>query len=80
MSNLKPVYLLAGGRPRNAQTFNPLFQRFLKKAGKPSPTIAYVGAASDENKAFFLMMAAIVKGAGAGKIKHVILSSAKGGY
>ncbi len=30
-----------------------------------------------DNKAFFLMMAALAKGAGAGKIKHVILSSAK---
>ena len=51
--------------------------RYLKKAGKPIPTIAYVGAASADNKAFFLMMAALAKGAGAGKIKHVILSSTK---
>ena len=75
MSSLKPVYLLAGGRPRNAQTLNPLFHTVFRESGKTSPTIAYVGAASEDNKAFFLTMAAIAKGAGAGKIKHVILSS-----
>ena len=77
MSSLKPVYLFAGGRPRNAQTLNPLFHAVFRESGKTSPAIAYVGAASDDSKAFFLLMAAIVKGAGAGKIKHVILSSAK---
>jgi peptidase E len=77
MSSLKPVYLLAGGRPRNAQTLNPLFHAVFRESGKISPTIAYVGAASDDSKAFFLLMAAIVKGAGAGKIKHVMLSSEK---
>ena len=77
MSGLQPVYLLAGGRPRNAQTFNPLLQAVLKESGKEHPTIAYVGAASDENKAFYLMMAAMLKGAGAGKIRHAVLAPAK---
>ena len=77
MSTLKPVLLLAGGRPRNPQTFNPLFQEVFKTSGKTRPTIAYVGAASDENKAFFLMMAAMLKGVGAGKITQVILTPAK---
>ena len=80
MSNLKPVYLLAGGRPRNAQTFNPLFQAVFKESGKTSPTIAYVGAASDDSKAFFLMMAAMLKGAGAGKIRHVTAFLCKSRY
>ena len=77
MSTLKPVYLLAGGRPRNPQTFNPLFQEVFKTSGKTKPTIAYVGAASEENKAFFLMMSAMLKGVGAGKIKMATLASAK---
>jgi cyanophycinase-like exopeptidase len=77
MSILKPVYLLAGGRPRNPQTFNPLFQEVFKSSDVKSPTIAYVGAASDENKAFFLMMAAMLKGVGSGKIKMAALASAK---
>ena len=77
MSNIKPVLLLAGGRPRNPQTFNPLFQEVFKTSGKTKPTFAYVGAASDENKAFFLMMAAMLKGVGAGKIMQVVLTPAK---
>ena len=77
MSTLKPVLLLAGGRPRNPQTFNPLFQEVFKASGKASPTVAYVGAASEENRAFFLMMAAMLKGVGSGKIKMVALVSAK---
>ena len=77
MSGLRPVYLLAGGRPRNAQTFNPLLQAVFNESGKEHPTIAYVGAASDENKAFYLMMAAMLKGVGAGKIRHAVLAPAK---
>ena len=56
MSNLKPVYLLAGGRPRNPASFNPLFQTVCEESGKTAPTIAYLGAASDDSKAFYLMM------------------------
>jgi len=77
MSTLKPVYLLAGGRPRNPQTFNPLFQEVFKTSGVKSPSICYVGVASGENKAFFLMMAAMLKGVGSGKIKMATLASAK---
>jgi peptidase E len=77
MSNLKPVYLLAGGRPRNPASFNPLFQAVFDESGKTSPTIAYVGAASDDSKAFFLMMAAALKGAGAGKVRLAALTSKK---
>ncbi len=77
MSSLKPVYLLAGGRPRNPSSFNPLFQAVFKESGKTSPSIAYVGAASDDSKAFFLMMAAALKGAGAGKVRLAALASKK---
>jgi peptidase E len=77
MSNLKPVFLFAGGRPRDAQTLNPLFHEVFKESGKASPTIAYVGAASEDSKAFFLMMATFLKGAGAGKIRHASIYSEK---
>ncbi len=77
MSSLKPVFLFAGGRPRNAQTLNPLFREVFRESGKTSPTIAYVGAASDDSKAFFLMMATFLKGAGSGKIRHAVISSDK---
>jgi peptidase E len=77
MSGLHPVYLLAGGRPRNGQAFNPLLQAVFQESGKEHPTVAYVGAASEENKAFYLMMAAMLKGVGAGKIRHAVLASPK---
>jgi peptidase E len=77
MSGLHPVYLLAGGRPRNGQAFNPLLQAVFQESGKEHPTIAYVGAASEENKAFYLMMAPMLKGVGAGKIRHAVLASPK---
>jgi peptidase E len=77
MSGLHPVYLLAGGRPRNARAFDPLLQAVFQESGKEHPTIAYVGAASEENKAFYLMMAAMLKGVGAGKIRHAVLASPK---
>ena len=77
MSNIKPVLLLAGGRPRNPQSFSPLFTAVFKESGKTQPTIAYVGAASDENKPFYLLMAAALKGAGAGKIRHAVIAPQK---
>jgi len=77
MNDLKPVYLLAGGRPRNPSSFNSLYQAVFKDSGKTTPTIAYVGAASDDSKAFFLMMAAALKGAGAGKVRLAALASKK---
>jgi peptidase E len=77
MSTQKPVYLLAGGRPRNPASFNPLFQEVFKESGVPSPSIAYVGAASGDSKAFYLMMAGALKGAGAGKVTLVSTASAK---
>jgi peptidase E len=77
MSTLKPVLLLAGGRPRNPQIFNPLFQEVFKVSDKTKPIVAYVGAASEENKAFFLMMSAMLKGVGAGKIRQAVLAPEK---
>jgi len=77
MNDLKPVYLLAGGRPRNPSSFNSLYQAVFKDSGKTTPAIAYVGAASDDSKAFFLMMAAALKGAGAGKVRLAALASKK---
>ena len=68
MSSKKPVYLLAGGRPRNEQTLNSLLHEVYRESGVKSPTIAYVGAANDDSKPFYLMMTTSLKGAGAGKI------------
>ena len=68
---LKPVWLLAGGPGSRRRGPDPLIQRALSLAGKPSPTVAYVGAPSGDNRAFFVMIAALLKKAGAGEVTLV---------
>lgn len=74
MSKLKPVYLFAGGRPRNGQNLNPWFQAVFAESGKKSPTIAYVGAANDDRPESFAGMSTNLKEIGAAKVTHVALS------
>ena len=47
-----PIHLLAGG-PGSRQKGNSLLKQVLASTGIPSPSIAYVGAASDDNREFF---------------------------
>ena len=74
MSKLKPVYLFAGGRPRNGQNLNPWFQAVFADSGKKSPAIAYVGAANDDRPESFAGMSTNLKEIGAVKVTHVALS------
>ena len=74
MSKLKPVYLFAGGRPRNGQNLNPWFQAVFAESGKKSPAIAYVGAANDDRPESFAGMSTNLKEIGAAKVTHVALS------
>jgi cyanophycinase len=69
----KPVWLLAGGPGSHRRGPDPLIQRALSLAGKPSPSVAYVGAPSGDNRAFFVMIAALLKKAGAGDVTLVRL-------
>ncbi len=73
MSEKKPVYLLAGGRPRGSQTSDPLAQAIFKETGKKSPSIAYVGTASGDNKDFFNRMVGAFLQAGASMITHAVI-------
>jgi peptidase E len=68
------VWLLAGGRDSIRRRPDPLLQRALSLAGKPSPSVAYVGAPSGDNRAFFVMIAALLKKAGAGEVTLVRLA------
>jgi len=70
----KPVWLLAGGPGSHRRGPDPLIQRALSLAGKPSPAVAYVGAPSGDNRAFFVIIASLLKQAGAGKVMLVRLS------
>jgi len=73
-TNRKPVYLLAGGRPRNRKTLDPLLQAVFRESGVASPTIAYSGAASGDDKNFFGFIAASFKEAGAGRVNHALIA------
>ncbi len=60
MPDRRPVYLLAGGRGGGDMT--AILRVVFRDIGVPSPTIAYVGSASDDNPGFFQRIAGMVKG------------------
>jgi peptidase E len=77
MVNSKPVFLLAGGRSGGDKTMVTTMQEMSMETGIARPDIAYIGAASQDNKAFFLFIGAMLKKAGAGKISHAVISHGK---
>ncbi len=70
----KPVFLLAGGRGARRRSPDPLLQAVFRECGVPSPAVAYVGAASGDDRSFFGFITAAFKEAGAGKIKHALIA------
>lgn len=77
MSNQKPVFLMAGGRSSLTKKTDPVMQAVFKEIGKDSPSIAYVGAASEDNWGFYLMISSLIKKTGDCKINRVVISSKK---
>ena len=66
----KPVYLLAGGRSSITRRGpDPLLQSALNQAGIANPSVAYVGAASNDNPGFRIMIARLLRNAGARDVK-----------
>ena len=64
----KPIYLLAGSPGVRQRGADPLLARALATAGIAQPTVAYIGAASNDNWAFYQMMAPILRRSGAGQV------------
>jgi peptidase E len=73
-TNLKPVYLLAGGRGRNRQTPDPLIRIALKESGKERPSVAYIGTASSDDTSFFEMLVRMFDACGAGEVTHAFIT------
>jgi peptidase E len=73
----KPVFLLAGGRPRGSDTTDSLIKAVLDESGKVSPSIAYTGTASGDDSNFFNRMAGMLKMSGAGTITHAVIAPKK---
>ena len=74
MQSKRPVYLLAGGRPRDRGTTDPIIQAIFKESAKSSPTIAYIGTANGDNEDFFNRMAGMYMEAGAYRVEHALIS------
>jgi peptidase E len=74
MKNPSPtdVFLLAG---HSRAKHDPVIEAVLSAAGRPNPTVVYVGAASGDNSIFFSMMTHSLKSAGAGKVVFAKLAS-----
>jgi len=71
----KPVYLLAGGRPKHSGNQDPFTQAVFRESGKKSPTIAYSGTANGDDARFFRRMADEFLKAGSGPITHAVIDA-----
>ena len=69
-TDMKPVYLMAGGRGRNRQSPDPLIEIALRESGKERPSVAYIGTASGDDTSFFEMLVRMFDACGAGKVTH----------
>jgi cyanophycinase-like exopeptidase len=69
-----PLHLIAGGRGhKRARGPDPLLKEVVRAAGLARPSVAYVGAASGDNRAFFLIISRMLRAAGAGTVTLVPL-------
>jgi peptidase E len=75
--NKKPVFLIAGGRGQRRISPDPVLQAVFHEFGTASPSIAYVGVASGDDRSFYGMITSILKEAGAGKIDHALIAPEK---
>ena len=77
MSNWKPLYLLAGGREGSTKSTKQILHEVFREIGKESPSIAYVGAASDDNRIFYQFIAGMIKKVADCKVNRVLICSPK---
>lgn len=63
-----PIYLLAGGPGSRQLRRDPLVARALASGGVARPSVAYVGVASGDNRAFLTMMAQLLRLCGAREV------------
>jgi peptidase E len=71
------MFLFAGGRDSRSRGADPLLVRVFSLLGLKTPAVAYVGAASKDNRVFFMWIKAMLKKAGAGDVRLAALASAR---
>jgi peptidase E len=77
MNSKRPVYLLAGGRSGRRRSPDPLIQAIISESGRESTAVAYIGAASEDDRGFFHMIADLFLKAGAGKVEQALMVSSR---
>lgn len=74
IQNAKPVFLLAGGRHARGKNPDPLLESVFREFGIKSPTVAYSGTASGDDRGFFRFIASEITDAGADKVVHAVIA------
>jgi dipeptidase E len=77
MGEIKPVYLLSGGRSADRRATDVLIREVFSRSDKSSPSIGYVGTANDDREDFFNRLAGMFRENGAGDVTHALLASGK---
>ncbi len=72
--DLAPIHLLAGGPGSRRAEGDALLRSALASCCVARPSVAYVGAASGDNRAFFTMVATYLRLCGAGEVSLVRLA------
>ncbi len=72
MTEVKPVYLLAGGR--GSASPERIFREIMRDIGKLAPDIAYVGVATGDNRDFFQRMGTMIRAAGSCTLTHALIA------
>jgi peptidase E len=72
--NVKPVYLIAGGRHSRGKKPDSILQAVFQAYGIKSPAIAYSGTASGDDRDFFKWIADEFIAAGADKVAHALIA------
>jgi len=72
--SLRPVFLLAGGRPRERKGQMSLIQAVFKECRKSVPVVGYIGTASGDDTRFQKFMEREIKSAGKVEIYHAVIA------
>ena len=72
-----PVYLLAGGMGSGRSSYAKVLKQIYARTGKDKPRIAYIAAASNDNRGFFYFISTFLKQAGTCDLKLAPLAGAK---
>ena len=73
--DIKPVFLLAGGRHSRREKPDSLLEAVFREYGIKNPAVAYSGTASGDDRGFFGFIAREITSAGADKVVHAVIAS-----